>query len=70
MKKDDKPTEKKQPQQRPEDAEKHNAQQEREYREQEKGKKGKFPDQPTEEEAIEKYDDIKKDGKENKKEEE
>ncbi len=57
MKKDE-PTEKKRSQQHPEDAQKHNAQQEREYREQERGKKGKFPDQPTDEEAIEKYNDI------------
>lgn len=61
---------KKGPQQRPEDAEKHNAQQEREYREQQRGKLKKIPKQPTDEEAIEKFKDIDSKSKNGKLEEE
>lgn len=50
---------KKEPQQRPEDAERHNEQQEREYRKQKEGKMGKSPKAPTKEDAIEKFDEIK-----------
>lgn len=51
---------KKSPQQRPEDAERQNAKQEREYREQKYGDKKKPPKRATEENAIEKYINIVK----------
>ncbi len=56
------------PQQRPEDPKKHNAQQEREYREQKAGKNNK-PDEEdqTEQNATEKFSEIEK--KQNKEEE-
>jgi len=62
--------EKKQPQQRPENPSKHNAQQEREYREQKRGSMEKPPEQVRGEEAIEKYEDIKSDKKKENLEEE
>lgn len=49
------------PQQRPEDANKQNAQQEREFREQKNGTASKEEEQPTDEEAIEEYQKIKSD---------
>lgn len=61
---------KKGPQQRPEDAKKQNAQQEREYREQQRGKLKNLPKQPTDEDAIEKYNDIDSKSKKGKLEEE
>lgn len=59
--KTDKKTGQNQAQQRPEDANKQNAQQEREYREQKNGTTQKEPKQPTDEEAIETYQEIKSD---------
>ncbi len=61
MKEDKKSNEKKHSQQKPEDAEKQNAQQEKEYRKQKNGTMKKSPDQPTGEDAIERYKDIKSD---------
>ncbi len=61
---------KKGPQQRPEDAQKQNAQQEREYREQKEGKLRKVPKQVTDKEAIEKYSDLERKKVKGKKEEE
>ncbi len=49
---------KKKPQQQPNDPDKHNAQQEREYRKQKNGTLEKPPKNPEDEEAIEKYEDI------------
>jgi len=46
------------PQQRPEDAEKQNAQQEREWREQQRGKLKKPPKQLTDAAARKKYKEI------------
>ena len=50
---------KKELQQRPEDAKKQNAQQEREYREQKDGKMKMPPEQATGKKAIEQFEDIK-----------
>lgn len=61
--KTDKKSGQKDSQQRPEDANKQNAQQEREYREQKNGTAKKEPKQPTDEEAIEEYQEIKSDQK-------
>lgn len=52
-------------QQRPEDAEKQNAQQEREYREQKDGKMKMPPEQATGKKAIEDYEDLMADEKRN-----
>ncbi|MGB3345049.1 MAG: hypothetical protein WBA61_14165 [Aequorivita sp.] len=46
------------PQQQPEDPKKQNAQQEREWREQQKGKLKNPPKQPTDVDAREKYKEI------------
>lgn len=51
----------KRPQQRTEDAEKQNAQQEREFREQKEGKDEHIKKRKTKEEAIEDYADIEED---------
>lgn len=59
MKKDKDSSEKSQPQQRPEDADRQNAQQEREYRKQQDGSMKNSPEQPTGEDAVEKYNEIK-----------
>ncbi len=60
----------KRPQQRPEDPVKHNAQQEREYREQKHGKDEHIKDRVTKEEAIDEYADMEDDKVKKKKEEE
>lgn len=70
MKEDRKTNAKKDPQQRPEDAEKQNAQQEREYRKQKNGTMEKSPENTADEEAREKYSDIISEQKKDKSEEE
>ncbi len=57
-------------QQCPEDAQKHNAQQEREYREQRDGKMKEDKKDSPNENASEKFSDIKSDQKKKKNEEE
>jgi hypothetical protein len=68
MKPEKKKSDKNNAKQHPEDAEKHNAQQEREYREQKDGTMKKSPETDTDDNATEKFTDIK--SEKNKKDEE
>lgn len=63
METDNKTSGKKKSQQHPEDAEKHNAQQEREYRKQKDGTMKKSPEDTPDEKATEKYTDLKSENK-------
>lgn len=65
--KDNKKTNHKGPQQQPEDAEKQNAQQEREFREQQEGKIKNTPRQVPAKESRKEFEEIKKDEKGKKK---
>lgn len=67
---DKKSESKRPPQQHQEDTGKQNAQQEREYREQKEGSVEKIKKQPTKDDAIETYKDIKTKQKKEKGEEE
>lgn len=70
MKEDEKSQSEKESQQHPEDAEKHNAQQAREYRKQKDGTMKKSPEYDTDDNATEKYTDIKSEQKKKDSEEE
>ena len=67
MKEDKRTKDKNEPQQRPEDAEKQNAQQEREYREQKNGTMKMPPEQATGNKAIRRFEELKSEEKEEKK---